>query len=171
MWFRRPEVDVYFIHTTRLTREKEIVACRAALQAVRSDVDRFQCDVPWDNQRSWPREVVEAATILTPAPKTHAKQQAYVLTGWVSGFTDRTWDAFVTFAPYSFGANAWTAEMKWLIDVNDEGTSVAVRVAPDRLAALESSVAGADVVAAAADWNRLRQKQWRSRQNARHADT
>jgi hypothetical protein len=167
MWFRSRQADVYFVDTTRLTREQEVEACRAALEIVRPNVDRFQCDIPWDNRGSWPREVVEAATVLAPLPKNPATSETYQLTGWVSGFTDHTWEAFVTFAPYAFGADAWTVDMSWLIDVNDEGTSVAVCLPPDRLAQLQRSVAGGDVVAAG-DWSRLRQKEWRARQNLRH---
>lgn len=167
MWFRNRREDQYIVDTSRLTRELEVEACRAALQVVRPDVDRFQCDVPWDNRGSWPREVVDAANALAPLPEDFTPKQTYQLTGWVTGFTEETWDAFVTFAPFSFGANAWTADMQWWIDVNDEGTSVGVRVSPDRLAGLQRSVRGADVVAAA-DWSRLRQEEWRVRQNRKH---
>lgn len=167
MWFGNRREGQYVVDTSRLTRDQEIEACRAALQFVRPNVHRFQCDVPWDNKVLWPGEVVEAATALAPLPQNFTPKQTYQLTGWITGFAEDTWNAFVTFAPFSFGADAWTADMEWLIDVDDEGTSLAIRLSPDRLADLQHAVSGADLVASA-DWSRLRQEEWRLRQNRKH---
>lgn len=156
----------YVVDTSRLTREQEVDACRAALQVVRPYVDRFQCDVPWDNRGAWPHEVVEAANVLAPLPVGPTSKETYQMTGWVSDFEDETWDAFVTFAPYAFSADAWTADMNWLLSVSDEGTRLSVRVTQDRLGDFKHSVIGADVVPTA-DWNRRRNEEWRLRQNRR----
>lgn len=167
VWFRKRREDEYVVDTSQLTREHVVDVCRAALELVRPDVDRFQCDVPWDNKRSWPPEVVDAATVLAPLPAGVGPTQTYQSTGWVTGFTDTGWDAFVTFAAYSYAADAWTADMERLIDISDEGTRLGVSMSPDRLAILRRSLKGAEVVPVA-DWSRRRQEQRGVRQSRRH---
>lgn len=140
MWFRKRNVDQYVIDTSCLDRDDEVAACRAALDLIAPDVARFQCDVLWDNSAQWPDDVVRAATALVP----HELQ--YEATGWVTDFPDSVWHSFVTFAPYALSADAWTAEMKSLAEVEDEGTSLVVRILPDQIVRFEESTLGAEIV-------------------------
>ena len=140
MWFRSRTADQYVLDTSRLDRNLEIAVCRATLELIAPDVDRFQCDVPWDHASDWPPEVRQAAAQLVPG------NSGYLTSGWIQDFSPIVWQAFVTFAPYAYSSDAWTAEMKFLGEVNDEGTSIAVRVLPEQLQRFEQSVHGAQVV-------------------------
>lgn len=147
MWFRNRKRDQHVVDTSGLDREQQIAACRAALELVGPEVDRFQCDVPWDREADWPADVREAAAALVPVDSGHRTS------GWIRGFSEDVWRAFVTFAPYAYGADAWTKDMKFLAEVNDEGTSLTVRVLPERLRDFEQEVHGARVVPLN-DWRR-----------------
>ena len=169
MRFRNRREGEYIVDTSALTRNQEVDACRAAIRVIRPHVDRFQCDVPWDNNGSWPGEVVASPTVLAPLPEDATPKQTYRNTGWVLNFETETWDAFVTFAPYSLSADAWTADMKFVLSASDEGTSLAVSVSPDLLRDFKRSVVGADLVPVD-DWSRRRREEWRLRINRRNAD-
>lgn len=93
MWFRRPRRVLYGIETAHLSREQEIVSCRAALRLVAEHVHLLQVDVPWDNAASWPDEVVEAALVFVP------RRKGYEGSGWITPVDDRQWQAFCTLAP------------------------------------------------------------------------
>jgi len=170
VWFRNRLADQYVIDTSLLTREGQVDACRAALRIVRPDVERFQCDVPWDISGSWPEEVVEAATVLAPLPDDATPKPTYRTTGWVLDFGNETWDAFVAFAPYAYSADAWTSRMKFLVDVSDEGDRLSVRIAPDQLEDFKNLVGVVDAVVPAVEWSRRRSEEWRLRINRRNAD-
>lgn len=146
MWFRNRNIDQYVVDTSHLRRELEIAACRAALRLVAPDVYRFQCDVPWGNRDSWPDDVIAAATILAPLPENATPKQTYQDTGWITNFPETVWQAFVTFAPYAFSSDAWTDDMKPVVDINDEGTSLVVRVLPGQVRQFEQAVPEADVI-------------------------
>ncbi|GAA3521065.1 hypothetical protein GCM10022234_16140 [Aeromicrobium panaciterrae] len=140
MGFKGRNGDQYVVDTSRLDRASEVAVCRATLELIAPDVDRFQCDVPWSREADWPTEVSQAASLLVPV------HSGYQTSGWIQGFSDVIWRAFVAFAPYAYSADAWTAEMKLLGEVNDEGTSLTVRVLPEQLQQFGQSVHGADVV-------------------------
>lgn len=146
MWVRDRFVDQYVVDTSGLIREQQIAACRSVLQFVAADVDHFQCDVPWGERESWPREVVQAAAILAPLTEGTPSKKEYKHTGWVREFSDVTWQAFVVFAPYAYSADAWTVDMKSLAEIEDEGTSLVVRVPPAKLRQLEQAIPNADIV-------------------------
>ena len=74
----------------------------------------------------------------------------------------------MTFAPYSFAADAWTEDMKILASISDEGDRLSVRLSPDLLSDLTSSVPEAAVVPSA-EWTRQRNEEWRLRINRRVA--
>ncbi|KAA1374564.1 hypothetical protein [Aeromicrobium fastidiosum] len=166
MWFRKRHDDVYGIDTSLLTVEQQVDACRHVLRLVRPFVDRFQCDVPWDNRHGWPDDVVEAAAVLAPLPENASPKNTYRLTGWVRDFDEATWAAFTTFAPYAFAADAWTEDMKLLASLSDEGDRLSVRLSPDLLSDLTSSIPVAAVVPSA-EWTRQRSEEWRLRINSR----
>jgi hypothetical protein len=140
MGFKGRNGDQYVVDTSRLDRASEVAACRAALEFIAPDVDRFQCDVPWSREADWPVEVVHAASLLVPV------HSGYQTSGWIQDFSDVVWRAFVVFAPYAYSSDAWTADMTFLGEVNDEGTPVTVRVLLEQLQQFRQSVHGADVV-------------------------
>lgn len=139
MWFRSRNVDVYDIDTSNLTRTEQVAACRATLEHVGPVVERFQCDVPWGQAGSWPDDVKDAAEVLAPRPNGTPPDK-YLLTGWVTDFSVATWRACVTFAPYAYDSDAYTVDMKFLAQIDDEGTSVAVRVLPEELERFRESL-------------------------------
>jgi hypothetical protein len=95
VWFRNRRADWHVVDTSGLDSELRIAVCRAALELVAPEVDRFQCDVPWDRKHDWPADVREAAALLVPV------HSGYQLSGWVRDFSEEGWRAFVTFAPYA----------------------------------------------------------------------
>lgn len=142
MWFRNRYLDKYVVDTSGLTREREVAACRAALALVRPEVGRFQLIVNWpEGDNSIPDDVRQAALVFVP------RENHYEMTkGWITDISDRVWQAFVTLAPYTLSADVWTEEMEWLLDIDDEGRSLVVRVLPERLQKFKESVPGARVV-------------------------
>lgn len=170
MWFRKRHDAMYRIDTSLLKVDQQVDACRHVVRLVRPFVERFQCDVPWDNRHRWPHDVVEAAAVLAPLPANVSSKKTYRLTGWVRDFDEATWAAFVTFAPYSFAADAWTEDMKILASISDEGDRLSVRLSPDLLSDLTSSVPEAAVVPSA-EWTRQRNEEWRLRINRRDGES
>jgi hypothetical protein len=139
--FRSGSADRYVVDTSSLDRDEQIAACRSALELVGADAGQFQCDVPWGQRAKWPDEVGDAAVHLVPV------RSGYQTSGWISDFNLETWQAFVMFAPYAYSADVWTTTGAFLAEVNDEGTSVTVRVLPEQLKAFEQSAHGANIVA------------------------
>jgi hypothetical protein len=140
MWFRNRKANQHVVDTSLLDRELQIAACRDALELVAPEVDRFQCDVPWVREQDWPVDVREAAAVLVPV------HSGYQTSGWVRDFSENVWRAFVTFAPYAYASDAWTKDMKFLAEVNDEGSSLTVRVLPEQMRDFKRLVHGATVV-------------------------
>jgi len=149
MWFRNRNLDCHVVDTSGLDREQRIAACAAALVLVAPDVDRFQTDVPWDRAGDWPADVRKAATALVSV------HSGYQSSGWIRDFSHDVWRAFVSFAPYAYGSDVWTKDMKLLAEVNDEGTSLTVRVLPEQLPEFEDLVHGTRVVPLH-EWNRAK---------------
>ncbi len=131
---------MFSVETSHLTRPEQIAACGAALDVVRERADRLQIDVPWDHAASWPEEVVEAASVFAP------RRRDYECSGWIAPISQRQWLAFRALAPYAFSSDVWTADMRLLADVNDEGSSITVHVESDDLSRLREAVAPAYVV-------------------------
>lgn len=151
MWFRSRKLDRHVVDTSGLDREQQIAACTAALLLVAPDVDRFQTDVPWDRAGDWPADVREAAAALVSV------HSGYQTSGLIRDFSGDTWRAFVSFAPYAYGSDAWTKDMKLLAEVDDEGTSLTVRVLPEQLPEFQDLVHGARVVPLR-EWHRAKDK-------------
>lgn len=104
--------------TDDLDDDQLATACRAALDHVRGEADRLQIDVPWSD--SWPPEVVAAAKVFAP------RRREYELSGWVTPVENHQWEAFVLLAPYAYTSDVWTADMKPLAEVDDEGSVIFV---------------------------------------------
>ena len=95
-------------------------ACRTALAHVRGEADRLQIDIPWSESETWPPEIVAAAKVFAP------RRSEYELSGWVTPVEDHQWVAYVLLAPYAFTTNVWTADMKPLAEVDDQGSVIFV---------------------------------------------
>lgn len=139
MWFRGRR-DLYVVETEHLSRELQVGACRAALHFVGARAERLQTDVPWARAGLWPADVVEAASRLAP------RDPEYATSGWITSIDDRLWQAYVTFAPFAFSTDVWTADMELLGHVDDEATSIVVRIPVSIREELRRSVAPARVV-------------------------
>ncbi|MGO4256574.1 hypothetical protein [Marmoricola sp. RAF53] len=124
----------YSVDAESLSTAERVRICRALVGVVAEAVDSFETDVPWSNRDEWPREVSQAAQVLTDqGRKQRRRNEAYAQTGRLSRSKSvpAVWDAWVTFAPYAFDATAWAADHGRLVSLADEGTSVAVWLSPD----------------------------------------
>lgn len=101
----------------------------------------FQCDLPAPGEEAQPAEVQAAAATLLAASTRRQRQPGRGVTGWLDREDAVVWQAFLTFAPYAYDADAYDATMHRLADVCDEGTSVAFALTDDQFSAASEAIA------------------------------
>lgn len=74
-----------------------VEACRLVLGVVQGAATEYETDIPIDDP-DWPVEVAAAAEVLRGIAK-RVEKGGYAQTGMVRAGDDKTWAAFVTFAP------------------------------------------------------------------------
>lgn len=110
-------------------------------------------------EADWPPAVRAAARrLLTHSKHGHGENESYRRTGIISATDEDHWDAFVTFAPYAYDASVWGADsILPLVQLSDEGTSLAVRLEPHEHSDLANSV-GQERVIPAGEWKKIRRR-------------
>lgn len=115
----------------------------AVLQVVRPWAHHLQTDLPLGSRAEWPPEVAAAAEHLhRVSPRQRGDTETYAVTGWLPTRDDATWVAFTRFAPYALGANVVVEGARSLVDVSDNGTSVALRLDLDQRTAVMEALPG-----------------------------
>ena len=143
----------FLVDTDGMADDQRGDVCRAVLGAVSSDVDSYQCDIPFSPE--WPADVLRAAVHLRDADGDHPHDGSYILTGVFRNDDPVRWQSFVTFAPWTYTAGAWVdGEPEQRVSVSDEATSIALWLTEDQQAAI-SELVGADRLLTE-DQNRLR---------------
>lgn len=116
------------------------------LTAVQDEVAEFQTDLPAPANHPWPPEVEDAAAVLLAASTRRRQQPGYGVTGRLRRDEAEVWQAFVTFAPYAYGAEAFDEQVSPIVEVNDEGTSVAIALTQEQFEAAARVIAPARLV-------------------------
>ncbi|SFC99214.1 hypothetical protein SAMN04487968_1195 [Nocardioides terrae] len=149
----------FAVDTWGLPREAEVRVCRIALHLFTGTAHEFETDIPLSHEADWPPAVRTAAHRLAAHSKhRRGENDSYRQTGIISAKDDDDWDAFVTFAPYAYDASVWGADSTLpLVQLSDEGTSLAVRLRPHEHIDLANSL-GQERVIPASQWKRIRRR-------------
>jgi hypothetical protein len=123
------------VDTAGHTPEERGDICRTVLMALESVVATFEADIPWTQASGWPADVRAAAEVLASLPGAKGDRTC-ARTGLTRRGDDRVWRAFATFAGYAYDASAWPDEPRTVVSLSDGGTSVALRLTEDELAAI-----------------------------------
>lgn len=147
----------FVVDTWGLPRETEVGVCRTALRLFTNRAQEFESDLPMSKEADWPPAVRSAADrLLTHSRRRRGENDIYRQTGIVSAKDEDDWDAFVTFAPYAFDASVWGADDPIpLVQLSDEGTSLAVQLEPHQRIDLANCV-GQDRVIPLSQWEKIR---------------
>jgi hypothetical protein len=120
--------------------EGQAAAVRTAIDAVREQADKFECDLPLSERSAWPAEVIQAAEVLISASvATRGQSDDYRQTGILKAAATDLWDAFATFAPYAYDASVWNADGRVILSAADEGQSCVVLADLEALTRLRAS--------------------------------
>lgn len=146
------------IDTRHLSRAQEVDVVRQVLATVSSRASSLETDIPWTESAGWPRHVEDAARLLAGSEGSDGMYQRV----GERPVSRESWSAFVTFAPYAYGCLVRTSDGDLVASVDDEGTSMWVRLTADQRDQLERTVGAAQIVPIA-DWNARRKDFWCSR--------
>ena len=113
----------------------------------------METDIPWTESGGWPRHVEDAARLLAGSEGSDGMYQRV----GERPVSRESWSAFVTFAPYAYGCLVRTRDGDLVASVDDEGTSMWVRLTADQRDQLERTVGAARIVPRA-DWNTRRKR-------------
>lgn len=118
----------YTVHPWRQDAVAERAVVRALLQTLRPWAEQVQSDLPLECRARWPPAVAAAADHLARVSPGHHgdSEKIYATTGWLPADDEASWQAFVLLAPYALGSDVLNASAKRFIDVDDEGTSLAL---------------------------------------------
>lgn len=132
---------LYGLDADGVERDRLIEAITHLWHVVEDDVTRFQCDVPAPGNHRWTPEVDAAAGTLRAASSRRQRQAWGCSTGWLGRDDPAVWQAFITFAPSAYGADAYDEARRPIAEVNDEGTSVAFALTDEQHVSAAAAVA------------------------------
>jgi hypothetical protein len=121
---------------------------------VRGAATKYETDIPIDDA-DWPVEVAAAAGVLRRIAK-RVEKGGYAQTGIVRAGDEKTWAAFVTFAPWAYDAGVW-GDAGELVSLADEGRSIAARLDEAQLEAV-GRVIGAARLVPEKEWRAVRKQ-------------
>jgi hypothetical protein len=116
-----------------LARDERVEVCRLVLKATSQDRATFETDIPWSEAPRWPSDVRAAAEILSGLREpAQNENELYRQTGVVAATDARTWEAFLTFAPYAYDASVWDEGADELVALNDSAEAIVASLTADQ---------------------------------------
>ncbi len=123
--------------------EADHAVLRAVLSVLRPWAEQLQTDLPLAARGDWPAKVADAADHLLAVSRRQRGDSAdYATTGWLPAEDDAIWQAYVTFAPYALDSDVFSEQVRGFIEVNDDATSVALRLDAEQQARVVSALGG-----------------------------
>lgn len=152
----------YLLFLEALNDEARWAASRAALSLVQGQMVRAATDIPWSIRDTWPKQALEAATLLRDrfVPE-HQRDEPYFMSGVQSTVDPAVRDAFITFAAHAYDAQFWRRDHSEVASLADEGTSFAIYLTENQRKAITEMI-GEERIVTVAEWNKTHPSFWRS---------